>query len=131
MTNLSQITPALIGFFTVAIIIISIRNYKFIQAYILKEELIFSLIFISSGFIFQLIFNSRKQISYFAEQYKGLFTLPPVTVISTILAIFLGNTLLRKLADRKERREIAVLFENTIDTQSNISITAGSRPEEK
>jgi len=53
MPNISQITPALIGFAIIAIAIILMDNYEFIKNYILKKPVISSLIFISSGFIFR------------------------------------------------------------------------------
>ncbi len=116
MPNISQITPALIGFAIVAIAIILMDNYEFIKNYILKKPVISSLIFISSGFIFQFVYSNRVSIQRFSDSYKSLLSLPPVSIISTILAIFLGNTFLRKIAEHKEKKEIAILFENTIDT---------------
>lgn len=120
MPNISQITPALIGFATVAIAIILTNNYKFIKNYIFKKPVVLSLIFISSGFIFQLLYSNRESIQIFSDNYKNLLSLPPISIISTILAVFLGNTLLRKIAEQKEKKEIAILFENTIDTHIKI-----------
>ncbi|MCC3550914.1 hypothetical protein [Microcoleus sp. PH2017_24_DOB_U_A] len=120
MPNISQITPALIGFATVAIAIILTNNYKFIKNYIFKKPVVLSLIFISSGFIFQLVYSNRVSIQIFSDNYKNLLSLPPISIISTILAVFLGNTLLRKIAEQKEKKEIAILFENTIDTHIKI-----------
>ena len=120
MQNISQITPALIGFVIVAIAIILTNNYKFIKNYIFKKPVVYSFIFISSGFIFQLVYSNRLSIRIFSNCYKDLFSLPPISIISTILAVFLGNTLLRKIAEKKEKKEIAILFENTIDTHIRI-----------
>ena len=120
MPNISQITPALIGFAIIAIAIILMDNYEFIKNYILKKPVISSLIFISSGFIFQLVYSNRVSIQRFSDSYKSLLSLPPISIISTILAIFLGNTFLRKIAEQKEKKEIAILFVNTIDTHLQI-----------
>lgn len=119
MQNISQITPALLGFATTAIAMILTNNY-FIKNYIFKKPVVFSLIFISSGFIFQIVYSNRGSIQDFSEHYKNLLSLPPISIISTILALFLGNTLLRKIAEQKEKKEIAILFENTIDTHIKI-----------
>lgn len=120
MLNISQITPALLGFAIVAIAIILTNNYKFIKNYIFKKPVVLSLIFISSGFIFQIVYSNRESIQDFSEHYKNLLSLPPISIISTILALFLGNTLLRKIAEQKEKKEIAILFENTIETHIRI-----------
>jgi hypothetical protein len=127
MPNISQITPALLGFAIVAIAIAIIltnnyqfiKNYKFIKNYIFKKPVVLSLIFISSGFIFQIVYSNRVSIQRFSDNYKNLLSLP-ISIISTILALFLGNTLLRKIAEQKEKKEIAILFENTIDTHIKI-----------
>lgn len=112
---MNQIFPALIGFLTSLTILFFIHNYSFLRAYVFRKTIISSLLFISSGFIFQVIYTNRALINQVAKSYRDLLSLPPITIMSTILAIFLGNSLLRKIADDKERREVAILFRNTID----------------
>lgn len=115
-----ELTPALIGFIVSGLILCflvlpsEIRSY-FISGKIRWKIIISSLFFLSSGFIFQIITEHRKVFE------TSIFTVP-VTVITTALGIFLGNTILRYIDNidkRKEQKEIAVIFINTIDSQIN------------
>jgi hypothetical protein len=59
-------------------------------------------------------FNYLKD---FASEYKDVFSIPIFTILATATGIFLGNMGLRFLANKKEKREISILFINAINSQ--------------
>ncbi|MBS9389380.1 MAG: hypothetical protein HEQ33_10960 [Dolichospermum sp. WA123] len=112
-----EVLPAIIGFSITGIFILkSIFSVKIPQY---NENppgiLISSFIFIASGFLFETIYICWPSIQYWAESHKD--TAFVFTILGTLFTNFCTNGLLKKLADDKEKREISVLFRNSIDSQ--------------
>ena len=111
--NIIEVLPAIIGFSITGIFILkSIFSVKIPQY---NENppgiLISSFTFIASGFLFEIIYNCWPSIQSWARNNSS------ITFIFTILGGFCTNRFLKKLADDKEKREISVLFRNSIDSQ--------------
>jgi len=112
-----QVLPAIIGFLTTGVLIL-----KFVYSVKIPEYnenppgiIISSFIFIVSGFIFQIIYSDWSSIQSWAKDNASISFIFPI--LGTILGTFSVNRFLKKLADDKEKREIAVLFRYSIDTQ--------------
>ena len=71
-----------------------------------KSIAISSLIFLSSGFIFQ-IFLNPDVLKSFAEEYKEVFKIPAVTILATAAGIFIGNLILREIDKMNKKKEVA------------------------
>ncbi|NEQ73986.1 MAG: hypothetical protein F6K23_13605 [Okeania sp. SIO2C9] len=117
--QLQDIFPALTGFF-LGLIVLVYFVFK-------KNSLgirIASISCILLMFIFEIIsvnFNFNfNDINSFFEKTKNIFDFPLVTVLVTTASIFIGNTLIRSVTDRKEKREFAILFINAIKFQINV-----------
>ncbi|MBO1056197.1 MAG: hypothetical protein HEQ27_06580 [Dolichospermum sp. JUN01] len=112
-----EVLPAIIGFSITGVLILKfVFSVKFPQY---NENppgiLISSFIFIASGFLFETIYICWPSIQYWAESHKD--TAFVFTILGTLFTNFCTNGLLKKLADDKEKREISVLFRNSIDSQ--------------
>ncbi len=109
-----QIIPALIGLIISALIF----SYFFSKNNQNRKGIICStLFFLVSPFLFQITIEHQKTVKEFFTDYKDVFSFPFITVLATALGILLGNTMLRLVAQRKEQKEIAILFINIIDAQ--------------
>jgi len=73
-----------------------------------------SLFFLVSGFIFQITYNNSS-IVY--NTLKNIIDFPGASILTTVLGIFIGNTILRFFSNQKEQREISILFINSIKSQ--------------
>ncbi|WP_016953048.1 hypothetical protein [Anabaena sp. PCC 7108] len=115
--NIVEILPAIIGFSITGIFILtSVFSVKFPEY---NENppgiLISSFIFIVSGFLFEIIYDSWPSIQCWAENHQSIAFV--FTISGTLFTGFCTNGFSRKLADDKEKREISVLFRNSIDSQ--------------
>jgi hypothetical protein len=111
--SITEVLPAIIGFSIAGILILkSIFSVKFPNY---NENppgiLISSFIFIVSGFLFEIIYTYWSSIQSWTQHNSS------ITFIFTILGGFFTNRFFKKLADDKEKREISVLFRNSIDSQ--------------
>jgi|GEM_PF-4319550 len=108
-----QILPAIIGFLITGVLVLKFVHCVKIPEYNENppEIIISSFIFILSGFIFQIIYSDWSSIQNWAKDNAS------ISFIFTILGTFSINRFLKKLADDKEKREIAVLLRNSIDAQ--------------
>jgi len=111
--NIIEVLPAIIGFsITGTFILKSVFSVKFPNY---NENppgiLISSFIFIVSGFLFEIIYTYWSSIQSWTQHNSS------ITFIFTILGGFFTNRFFKKLADDKEKREISVLFRNSIDSQ--------------
>ncbi|MBS9392313.1 MAG: hypothetical protein HEQ31_03910 [Dolichospermum sp. OL03] len=111
--SITEVLPAIIGFSITGIFILkSIFSVKIPQY---NENppgiLISSFIFIASGFLFEIIYNYWPSIQCWARNNSS------ITFVFTILGGFCTNRFLKKIADDKEKREISVLFRNSINLQ--------------
>ena len=78
-----------------------------------------NILFLMSDFSLSML---TEFIKSFATNYKDVFSLPMVTVPSSVLAIYLANLLLKAKDSQKERKETAILFINTINSHiTNLS----------
>ncbi|MGK7930883.1 MAG: hypothetical protein AB4041_05550 [Microcystaceae cyanobacterium] len=112
--HLIEIIPALTGYVISGLILWYFLSQK------TKWGIIMSSFFVlSSGFFFQ-IFLNPDTLKNFASEYKDVFSLPLFTILATVIAIFLGNSLLKYIADKKEKKEIAILFVNTIKSHLKV-----------
>jgi len=66
-------------------------------------------------FLFEIIYNSWPSIECWAESHKDIAFV--FTILGTLFTNFCTNGFLKKLADDKEKREISVLFRNSINLQ--------------
>ncbi len=78
------------------------------------EVVLFSFLFIISGFIVQIVNKNISAINLSIEKYKGIFSFP---IISAITGTFVVNKLLKHLSDEKEKRELVILLVETINSQ--------------
>ncbi|BAY03606.1 hypothetical protein ACOWPH_13945 [Anabaena sp. PCC 7938] len=108
-----EVLPAIIGFSITGIFILKSLFSVKIPDYNENPPgiLISSFIFIVSGFIFEIIYIDWYSIQSWAKGNSN------IAFIFTILGGFFTNRFLKKLADDKEKREISVLFRNSIDSQ--------------
>ncbi|MCS6279476.1 MAG: hypothetical protein HUM72_01965 [Dolichospermum sp.] len=111
--SITEVLPAIIGFSITGIFILkSIFSVKIPQY---NENppgiLISSFIFIASGFLFEIIYICWPSIQCWARNNSS------ITFVFTILGGFCTNRFLKKIADDKEKREISVLFRNSINLQ--------------
>jgi hypothetical protein len=115
--SITEVLPAIIGFSTAGILILKFVFSVKIPQYNENPPgiLISSFIFIASGFLFEIIYNSWTSIQRWAESHKDIAFV--FTILGTLFTNFCTNGLLKKLADDKEKREISVLFRNSINLQ--------------
>ncbi|MGB3420095.1 MAG: hypothetical protein WBA52_06605 [Dolichospermum sp.] len=115
--SITEVLPAIIGFSIAGILILKFVFSVKIPQYNENPPgiLISSFIFIVSGFLFEIIYNSWTSIQRWAESHKDIAFV--FTILGTLFTNFCTNGLLKKLADDKEKREISVLFRNSIDSQ--------------
>ena len=111
--SITEVLPAIIGFSIAGILILkSIFSVKIPQY---NENppgiLISSFIFIASGFLFEIIYICWPSIQCWAKNNSN------IAFLFTIVGGFCTNGFLKKLADDKEKREISVLFRNSINLQ--------------
>lgn len=108
-----QVLPAIIGFLITGLFILTfVHGVKIPESNETPPGIIISsFIFIASGFIFQIIYSHWSSIQCWAKDNSS------ISFIFTILGTFLINRFLKKLADDKEKIEIAVSFRNSIDAQ--------------
>ncbi|MDB9374175.1 hypothetical protein [Nodularia sphaerocarpa] len=108
-----QVLPAIIGFLITGLFILTfVHGVKIPESNETPPGVIMSsFIFIASGFIFQIIYSHWSSIQCWAKHNSS------ISFVFTILGTFSINRFLKKLADDKEKREIAVLFRNSIDAQ--------------
>lgn len=112
INSIIEIIPALIGF--------TISGFL-LRYFILRQNqkgiIISSLLFLVSGFVFQIIWTNLDAIKEVSSTYKEIFSIPIVTIFSTAIGIFLGNTMLRELDKQKQQKEIAAILVNIIDAK--------------
>jgi hypothetical protein len=115
--SITEVLPAIIGFSIAGILILKFVFSVKIPQYNENPPgiLISSFIFIASGFLFEIIYNSWTSIQRWAESHKDIAFV--FTILGTLFTNFCTNGLLKKLADDKEKREISVLFRNSINLQ--------------
>jgi hypothetical protein len=111
--SITEVLPAIIGFSIAGILILkSVFSVKIPQY---NENppgvLISSFIFIVSGFLFEIIYICWPSIQCWAKNNSN------IAFLFTIVGGFCTNGFLKKLADDKEKREISVLFRNSINSQ--------------
>ena len=112
-----EISPAIIGFALASVLLIyclNERNNKGINERNNRSVIISGFIVLASGFIFQIIASYWQEINSFSKEYKDIFSFP---IINTLIAAFLVDRLLKSIAHHKEKKEIAILFINTIQSQ--------------
>ncbi|MTJ06998.1 hypothetical protein [Anabaena sp. UHCC 0204] len=111
--SITEVLPAIIGFSIAGILILKFVFSVKIPQYNENPPgvLISSFIFIVSGFLFEIIYIYWSSIQSWAEGNSK------IAFIFTILGGFCTNRFLKKIADDKEKREISVLFRNSIDLQ--------------
>jgi hypothetical protein len=111
--NITEVLPAIIRFSTAGILILTFTFFVKIPQY--NENLpgirISSFIFIVSGFLFEIIYTHWSSILSWTQHNSS------ITFVFSILGTFCTNGFLKKLADDKEKREISILFRNSIDSQ--------------
>ncbi|MFM7886805.1 MAG: hypothetical protein ACKPCM_08970 [Pseudanabaena sp.] len=76
---------------------------------------ILSFMFISSGFLIQILANNYEKILCFFEHWKNVLSSPPITVLATALGIFLGNTCLKLISNESLRRDSTIIFINSLE----------------
>lgn len=106
-----EILPTLLAFVVTGIPLIYFMVNKHTKGIIVT-----SFVFLLSGFSIQILIDNGESIKNFADHYHNVFSFPLVTVLGTTTGIFLGNQMLRYLANKKERREIAILMTSAIDS---------------
>ncbi len=115
IAQLQDIIPALTGFFLGLIVLVY---------FVFKKNslgmVIVSISCVLLMFIFQIISVNFGKLNRFLETYQNILNFPLVTILATALGIFIGNSLIRYFTDRKEKREYAVLFINSIESHINI-----------
>ncbi|MFN8952334.1 MAG: hypothetical protein ACK5WC_14505 [Aphanizomenon sp.] len=111
--SITEVLPAIIGFSIAGILILKFVFSVKIPQYNENPPgiLISSFIFIVSGFLFEIIYNSWPSIKCWTKDNSS------IAFIFTLIGTFCANRFLKKLADDKEKREISVLFRNSIDSQ--------------
>ncbi|MFN5066743.1 MAG: hypothetical protein ACK5ER_12940 [Aphanizomenon sp.] len=111
--NITEVLPAIIRFSTAGILILTFTFFVKIPQYNenLPGILISSFIFIVSGFLFEIIYTHWSSILSWTEHNSS------IAFIFTVIGTFCANRFLKKIADDKEKREISVLFRNSIDSQ--------------
>ena len=111
--SIIEVLPAILGFLISGILILKFVFSVKIPQYNENPPgiLISSFIFIVSGFLFEIIYIYWSSIQSWAEGNSK------IAFIFTILGGFCTNRFLKKIADDKEKREISVLFRNSIDLQ--------------
>lgn len=111
--NITEVLPAIIRFSTAGILILTFTFFVKIPQYNenLPGILISSFIFIVSGFLFEIIYTHWSSILSWTQHNSS------ITFVFSILGTFCANRFLKKIADDKEKREISVLFRNSIDSQ--------------
>jgi hypothetical protein len=115
--SITEVLPAILGFSIAGILILKFTFSVKIPQYNENPPgiLISSFIFIVSGFLFEIIYNSWPSIQCWAENHQSIAFV--FTISGTLFTGFCTNGLSRKLADDKEKREISILFRNSIDSQ--------------
>ncbi|NER05989.1 MAG: hypothetical protein F6K17_27065 [Okeania sp. SIO3C4] len=113
--QLQDITPALTGFFLGLIVFVYFVFKKNSRGMVIS-----SISCILLMFIFEIILVNFDKINSFLETYQNILNFPLVTILVTTASIFIGNTLIRSVTDRKEKREFAILFINAIKFQINV-----------
>lgn len=106
-----RISPAIIGFTITGIIL----------ACFLKKEnpfgiIISSFCFISSGFLFQKVFESWESIRSFMKANEQVLSFP---LLSSILVFFISTQLSRIVSVNKEKQETSILFIKSITSHIN------------
>jgi hypothetical protein len=76
---------------------------------------IFSFLFIFSGFFVQTLVGKHDELQDFFEEWGKVLSSPPITVLATASGIFIGNTFLKLFSNETERREISILFINGVE----------------
>jgi hypothetical protein len=111
--SITEVLPAILGFSIAGILILKFTFYIKIPQYNENPPgvLISSFIFIVSGFLFEIIYICWPSIQCWAKNNSN------IAFLFTIVGGFCTNGFLKKLADDKEKREISVLFRNSIDSQ--------------
>lgn len=111
--SITEVLPAIIGFSIAGILILKYIFSVKIPQYNENPPgiLISSFIFIASGFLFEIIYICWPSIQCWAKNNSN------IAFLFTIVGGFCTNGFLKKLADDKEKREISVLFRNSIDSQ--------------
>lgn len=110
---LIQVLPAIIGFLVTGLLILRFVFDVKIPEYNENPPgiIISSFIFISSGFVVEIIYINWYSILSWIKDNSG------TAFIFTILGSFLTSRYMKKLADDKEKREITILFQTSIDAQ--------------
>ena len=109
--NILDILPALFGMsITGSLLVYFFNQYERSR----KIIIILSFLFIASGFTLQIFDNNSHQIDSWLEERKNIFSFP---IISAIIGTFAVNKLLKYIADTKEKREMGILFRETINLQ--------------
>ena len=111
--SITEVLPAILGFSITGILILKFTFSVKIPQYNENPPgiLISSFIFIVSGFLFEIIYNSWTSIQCWTKDNAS------IAFIFTVIGTFCANRFLKKIADDKEKREISVLFRNSIDSQ--------------
>jgi hypothetical protein len=111
--SITEVLPAILGFSIAGILILKFTFSVKIPQYNENPPgiLISSFIFIVSGFLFEIIYNSWTSIQCWTKDNAS------IAFIFTVIGTFCANRFLKKIADDKEKREISVLFRNSIDSQ--------------
>ena len=111
--SITEVLPAILGFSIAGILILKFVFSVKIPQYNENPPgiLISSFIFIASGFLFEIIYICWPSIQCWAKNNSN------IAFLFTIVGGFCTNGFLKKLADDKEKREISVLFRNSIDSQ--------------
>ena len=115
--SIIEVLPAILGFLISGILILKFVFSVKIPQYNENPPgiLISSFIFIASGFLFEIIYICWPSIQCWAENHQSIAFV--FTISGTLFTGFCTNGLSRKLADDKEKREISILFRNSIDSQ--------------
>ncbi|NET45577.1 hypothetical protein [Okeania sp. SIO2B3] len=115
IAQLQDIIPAMTGLFFGLIVLAYFVFRKNSLGMVISS---ISCIFLM--FIFEIILVNVDNINRFLETYQNIINFPLVTALATAGGIFLVNTLLRYLTDRKEKREFTILFIKGIESHINI-----------
>jgi hypothetical protein len=111
--SITEVLPAILGFSITGILILKFTFFVKIPQYNENPPgiLISSFIFIVSGFLFEIIYNSWTSIQCWTKDNSS------IAFIFTVIGTFCANRFLKKIADDKQKREISVLFRNSINLQ--------------
>jgi hypothetical protein len=109
--NNMQILPAILGItITGSLLFYFCKNFERSKS----QVILLSFLLMISGFALQIFVNNIGYINSFMEKGNNIFSLP---IVSAISGTFVVNRLLKYISDNKEKREVAILLVETINSQ--------------